>query len=85
MPVKRITADGAAEPTKRRTRSTASGHSRMKTNTVERVSKHVHVDNDEIARLAYSLWEARGCQGGDPTDDWLRAEQELLERTMSAK
>ena len=29
------------------------------------------------ASLAYSYWEARGCQGGSPEADWLRAEQEL--------
>jgi hypothetical protein len=29
------------------------------------------------ALLAYSYWEARGCQGGSPEDDWLRAEQQL--------
>jgi hypothetical protein len=33
--------------------------------------------HDEIARLAYSYWEARGCQGGSHLDDWFRAEQEL--------
>jgi|HubBroStandDraft_6_1064221.scaffolds.fasta_scaffold4754627_1 hypothetical protein len=33
---------------------------------------------EDIARLAYSLWEARGCQGGSPEEDWLRAEQELI-------
>ena len=32
---------------------------------------------DAVARLAYSYWEARGCQGGSPETDWLRAEQEL--------
>ena len=32
---------------------------------------------DAVARLAYSYWEARGCQGGSPEADWLRAEQEL--------
>jgi hypothetical protein len=32
---------------------------------------------EEVARLAYSYWEARGCQGGSPEEDWLRAEQEL--------
>ena len=32
---------------------------------------------EEIARLAYSYWEARGCQGGSSEEDWLRAEQEL--------
>ena len=35
------------------------------------------LDSEEIARLAYSYWEARGCQGGSPEDDWLRAEREL--------
>jgi hypothetical protein len=32
---------------------------------------------DAVARLAYSYWEARGCQGGSPEADWLRAEFEL--------
>ena len=32
----------------------------------------------EIARLAYSYWEARGCRGGSAEEDWLRAERELL-------
>jgi hypothetical protein len=30
-----------------------------------------------IAELAYSYWEARGCQGGSDREDWLRAEREL--------
>ena len=33
--------------------------------------------HDEIAVLAYSYWEARGCQGGSPEQDWFRAEREL--------
>ena len=32
---------------------------------------------DEIARLAYSYWEARGYAGGSSEEDWLRAEMEL--------
>jgi hypothetical protein len=36
------------------------------------------VTYDEISKLAYSYWEARGYQGGSPEEDWLRAEQELL-------
>jgi len=36
---------------------------------------------DEIARLAYSLWESRGGVGGSPEEDWLRAEQEILTRS----
>ena len=32
---------------------------------------------NEVAALAYSYWEARGCQGGSPEEDWLLAEQQL--------
>jgi hypothetical protein len=32
---------------------------------------------DQIALLAYSYWEARGCPFGSPEEDWLRAEQEI--------
>ena len=39
---------------------------------------------EQIAALAYSYWEARGCQGGSPEEDWLRAEQELLTAAASA-
>lgn len=40
-------------------------------------------DSAEIARVAYSYWEARGCQGGSAEEDWLRAEQELRNRAAS--
>lgn len=29
----------------------------------------------EIARLAYELWIARGCPQGSPDEDWFRAEE----------
>jgi Protein of unknown function (DUF2934) len=32
---------------------------------------------DEIARLAYHLYETRGRCDGQDVDDWLAAEQEL--------
>jgi hypothetical protein len=35
---------------------------------------------EEVARLAHSFWEARGCQGGSPEDDWYRAEREWDEK-----
>jgi hypothetical protein len=35
------------------------------------------IDPEMVARLAHSYWEARGCVGGSPEEDWLRAEQEL--------
>jgi Protein of unknown function (DUF2934) len=40
-------------------------------------SSYSVVTFDDVAKLAYSYWEARGCQGGSPDEDWLRAEQEL--------
>jgi len=42
------------------------------------------VEHEEIARLAYSYWEARGCPGGSAQEDWLRAEQELQSRLAPA-
>ena len=36
--------------------------------------------HDEIARLAYSYWEARGGEGGSPWQDWFDAERELMGR-----
>jgi hypothetical protein len=38
------------------------------------------LETEEIARLAYSYWESRGCTGGSAEEDWLRAEQELRVR-----
>jgi hypothetical protein len=35
---------------------------------------------EEIARLAYSYWEARGRQDGSPEEDWYRAEKEWDDR-----
>ncbi len=40
------------------------------------------VTADDIAGLAYSYWEARGYQDGNPEEDWTRAESEL--KSMSA-
>lgn len=40
--------------------------------------------SEEIAKLAYSYWEARGCQGGSPEEDWFRAQRELLEQLNAA-
>jgi len=40
--------------------------------------------HEEIAALAYALWEARGFQNGSPEEDWLRAETELRARAARA-
>jgi Protein of unknown function (DUF2934) len=34
--------------------------------------------HDEIAHLAFSLYESRGRQDGQDVEDWLRAEEELV-------
>ena len=36
--------------------------------------------HEDIARLAYALWESRGGQGGSPDEDWLQAEKILAAR-----
>ena len=41
------------------------------------------LSREDIARLAYSLWQARGCPIGNSEEDWLRAEQELRRRTTA--
>jgi hypothetical protein len=41
----------------------------------------IDLSREEVARLAYSYWEARGYQGGSPLEDWVRAENELRKKT----
>ena len=35
---------------------------------------------EDIALLAYALWQERGCPEGSSEEDWFRAEQELAGR-----
>ena len=46
-------------------------------NKVTVASGNVPIATEIIAALAYSFWEARGCQGGSAEEDWLLAEQQL--------
>jgi hypothetical protein len=75
-----------AEPTKRRTaapKSTAVNHKHttktIKTLAPTEIPVRIFTQ-EEIAKLAYSYWEARGCQGGSAQNDWFQAEQELKSR-----
>jgi hypothetical protein len=36
---------------------------------------------EQIARLAYSYWQALGCPKGSSEEDWFRAESELRRQT----
>lgn len=38
-------------------------------------------DTEEIARRAYELYCARGCEHGRDVEDWLIAESQLLEES----
>jgi Protein of unknown function (DUF2934) len=35
------------------------------------------ISDEEIARRAYAIWQARGCPPGDGTEDWQTAKAEL--------
>ena len=37
--------------------------------------------HEQIASLAYALWQQRGCPEGSSEEDWFRAEQEVLARS----
>jgi hypothetical protein len=36
---------------------------------------------EEVRRRAYEIYEARGRQDGNAVEDWIRAEQEVLEHS----
>jgi Protein of unknown function (DUF2934) len=51
------------------------------TTAADRASKSLAqpatVPNDDIARHAYGLYLARGCEHGHDVEDWVQAEREL--------
>jgi DUF2934 family protein len=53
--------------------SNAAGDWGMGPNTGDRRAP----THDEIAQLAFHLYESRGRQDGHDVEDWMRAEQEL--------
>jgi hypothetical protein len=38
----------------------------------------------QIAALAHSYWQARGCPEGSPHEDWYRAENDVRQRVAAA-
>ena len=38
---------------------------------------------ESVEKIAYGYWEARGFTDGDPMEDWLRAEAEVRNKTVS--
>ena len=45
--------------------------------SISRITSAKPINHEQIARLAYDLWKARGCPHGSAEVDWLQAEQEL--------
>ena len=41
--------------------------------------------HDEIAQMAYSLYESHGRQEGHQFEDWLRAERELVRHSRKLR
>jgi hypothetical protein len=46
------------------------------------VAATVENPHDAIAKIAFGYWEARGYQGGDPAEDWFRAEAEYRSQSL---
>lgn len=77
----------AAVPARARRRPAASSkkhaaaeQASTETKAVESTSNAIMPVHEEIAKLAFFYWQARGCQGGCAEEDWLRAEAELRRR-----
>ncbi len=49
------------------------------------VSPNRVASRDEIASLAYTIYEARGCEPGRDLDNWLEAESTLCGTGLSAE
>jgi hypothetical protein len=41
-------------------------------------SSTAEISQEEIARRAYEIWQARGCPPGDGSENWRAAEAELI-------
>jgi hypothetical protein len=40
--------------------------------------------HEAIARMAYAIWQDRGCPPGTDVEDWLEAEQQLSRRRVAS-
>ncbi len=79
MPKVKTQSESAPSTIARRPKRVGATHSRKV--SVETISPETQsVAQEEIARLAYSYWVGRGYESGNPEEDWLRAERELLSR-----
>jgi Protein of unknown function (DUF2934) len=47
------------------------------------ITSQTRISEDQIARRAYEIWQARGCPPGDGSEDWRAAEAELTATRVS--
>jgi len=83
--MKYTSAARGLRPPARRVGETKEEIESMRKSTLTRTESTVQdtvaaIASDEIAALAYQLWNERGCPAGSPDEDWFRAEAELNNR-----
>jgi len=74
-----IAAEPAAAETRKTEMKTPAPRKARKPEIVKSKLVPINLEN-EIRRLAYLLSERRGFEPGHETDDWVRAEREILQR-----
>jgi hypothetical protein len=55
--------------------SSAAGNA-SREQSLEEITQQ-QISQDDIAQLAYALWQRRGCPEGSAETDWLEAEAQL--------
>jgi len=79
-------AHRAAEQRGKPEHLTGTEHSRQALEYSQRAHEHSQsfvghgipgFGHDDIAALAYRLWQARGCPEGSPEEDWFHAAEQL--------
>jgi hypothetical protein len=58
----------------------AAGRKLFGVNRLKKALKPDLLDCDEVARVAYELYERRGCEHGRDREDWLQAEEIVRRR-----
>ena len=56
----------------------AAGVNPARESQVQAQPQAMETDEERIAKLAYALWQYRGCPIGSPEDDWIEAEKQLF-------
>jgi hypothetical protein len=82
MAKKQAIVNETVRPAKAAPRVKAAKHRAVPAENTSGIPNETPFENvrDIVAVTAYGYWESRGRQGGDPMEDWLRAETEVHQR-----